>query len=78
MLSFEEVVQENAVIAQSVEHIHGKNEVIGSIPINGSIKKSRSMRDFSLSPVFSRNQDIFVLYYREALINNQAALFHTI
>ena len=28
----------NAFIAQSVERIHGKDEVIGSIPIKGSKK----------------------------------------
>ncbi len=28
-----------AVVAQLVEHFHGKEEVTGSIPVNGSIKK---------------------------------------
>ncbi len=30
-----------AVVAQSVERIHGKNEVSGSIPDNGSLNEQR-------------------------------------
>ena len=35
---------ESAVVAQLVEHIHGKDEVIGSIPINGSIESLDEFR----------------------------------
>ena len=31
-----------AVVAQLVEHIHGKDEVTGSIPVNGSMGRYRS------------------------------------
>ena len=34
----------NAFIAQSVERIHGKDEVIGSIPIKGSIMQKDSRK----------------------------------
>ena len=40
-----------AIIAQLVEHTHGKGEVMGSNPINGSIKRSKK-KMFDLKHIF--------------------------
>ena len=40
---------EHAHVAQSVEHLHGKEKVIGSIPIVGSIRTA-SVRDGHARP----------------------------
>lgn len=51
-----------AVVAQSVEHFHGKEKVIGSIPINGSMKKYKDLIEnvVSLVLVFAA---IAILFY---------------
>jgi hypothetical protein len=45
-----------AVVAQLVERSHGKGEVVGSIPTNGSIKKAPYWGDISGINFFGKNR----------------------
>lgn len=48
---------QNAVVAQLVEHVHGKDGVTGSIPVNGSIKKRPVLRGVFYSGRLSKRPE---------------------